>query len=102
GLLIDQLSANFSLDLAERHDARYFVLLELDDMDAMAGANRRSNFAWLQRLYRGKDRVVDVGGREPSEFTAVGFRVVVGIDAREIAEVGALGRARSNRIGLLL
>src|SRR6266478_2071700 len=102
GLLIDERRANLPFDLAEWADAWDFVLFELDDMKAVAGANNRRNLAGLQRFHTGEDLVHDVAWLEPSELAAVGFRVVVRKRAREIVEVSALGRAGTNHIGFLL
>jgi len=75
GMLIDQRGADLRLDLTERADPRDFVVLELDDMKAVAGANNRRNLAGLQGFDARENLVHDVARLEPAEFAAVGFGV---------------------------
>ena len=90
GLLGRKLLANQRVHLVERFYPRQLMLFDLDDVKAVLGLDDRRNIAVLGILDRGENRIIEVSRREFAEFAALGFRIVVGILARQAAEVGTL------------
>ena len=76
------------------------VLLELDDMEAVLGPYRLGNIARLHVIDRILDRVDHVAAREVAQLAALALGIVVGVLARQLAEVGAVEQLLVDALGL--
>src|ERR1700739_1649882 len=72
---------------------------ELDDMETVLGPYRFRNFACLHVIDRILDGINHITAREVAEFAALALGIIIGVLARELAEVGTIDELFMDAVG---